>query len=355
LVSVFIYILSSFSNASLPFFFRPFTSSAESKLPALILGWTQIFGKSLVSELGTTVLHCPTATCLFTGNRSLLNSSQVVFFHERDFSLMDLPERRHTSQMFVIANWEAPVYLAGKTAFLNDNFFNLTMTYRRDSDIFAPYVSFEEMNDTHELSDMDLRELINNKTKHIARFVSNCFILSHREALQKYIPVDIYGACGPLTCPRENDGCKELLRKEYRFYLAFENTICLDYVTEKSLTALSTYVVPIVLSRSVSQPLLPSNSFAAVDDFDSPKRLSELLYLLGNDTSRYVTYFQYKGKYIAHRKLWTRSFCRLCDHISTDRKPSVRKTKNFNFWFRNGSNCAAVFVVDDPETSFNST
>ena len=52
--------------------------------------------------------------------------------------------------------------------------------------------------------------------------------------LQKYIPVDIYGACGSKYCPRSNaHKCFDMLDRDYKFYLAFENSNCKDYITEK--------------------------------------------------------------------------------------------------------------------------
>jgi hypothetical protein len=52
--------------------------------------------------------------------------------------------------------------------------------------------------------------------------------------LQKYIPVDIYGKCGTQKCPRSTETeCYEMLNRDYKFYLAFENANCKDYLTEK--------------------------------------------------------------------------------------------------------------------------
>ena len=46
--------------------------------------------------------------------------------------------------------------------------------------------------------------------------------------------MDIYGSCGSKRCPRSQaDQCFKLLDRDYKFYLAFENSNCKDYITEK--------------------------------------------------------------------------------------------------------------------------
>ena len=72
----------------------------------------------------------------------------------------------------------------------------------------------------------------------MAWFVSNCGArngrLQYAKELQKYIEVDIYGSCGTKRCPRSQaKNCFNMLNKDYKFYLAFENSNCRDYITEK--------------------------------------------------------------------------------------------------------------------------
>ena len=82
----------------------------------------------------------------------------------------------------------------------------------------------------------DSTELIRQKS--VAWIVSRCRSDSKREdfvtELQKYIDVDVYGRCGTLRCTRGNasNSCQAKM-KDYHFYLAFENSFCPDYVTEK--------------------------------------------------------------------------------------------------------------------------
>ena len=77
-----------------------------------------------------------------------------------------------------------------------------------------------------------------NKTKAVAWFVSNCGArngrLNYAKELSKFIQVDIYGACGSKRCPRaQSNTCFDMLNRDYKFYLAFENSNCKDYITEK--------------------------------------------------------------------------------------------------------------------------
>jgi alpha-1,3-fucosyltransferase len=207
-----------------------------------------------------------------TGDRSLFNQSDVVIFSIQRMNLTDLPTHRFPHQRFVFFEMESPAttdyrpLLHNRTRF---GFFNWTMTYRLDSDIVHrdsygivlpiqnstmtssyPKVRLRGSSSAalHDRKDSD--ELVNiaSKKKLAVWFVSHCVTSNRREdyvkELSKYIPVDIYGKCGNLTCTNRNQ-CKEMIRKDYKFYIAFENSLCTDYVTEKLATGLIYDTVPV--------------------------------------------------------------------------------------------------------------
>ena len=82
--------------------------------------------------------------------------------------------------------------------------------------------------------------------------VSHCTTVNYREkyvdALQNYVTVNIFGQCNKKPCPRGTfDDCHKVQSISHKFYIAFENSNCQDYITEKLWKALSMPVVPIVM------------------------------------------------------------------------------------------------------------
>ena len=66
-----------------------------------------------------------------------------------------------------------------------------------------------------------------------------------------------------------------MLREEYKFTLAFENSLCTDYVTDKLYTALESGVVPVVYGEADYRAYAPANSYINARDFESPRQLAE--------------------------------------------------------------------------------
>jgi alpha-1,3-fucosyltransferase len=97
------------------------------------------------------------------------------------------------------------------------------------------------------------RQVLPKKKALVAAVISNCLTASKRERfiqelISLGIPVDIYGKCGNNVCApgKSSKDCYALLATKYKFFLAFENSHCRDYVTEKMFEALRYPWVPIV-------------------------------------------------------------------------------------------------------------
>ena len=114
-------------------------------------------------------------------------------------------------------------------------FFNLTSTFRSDSDFPVPYFHTEMRESPCDNCLPDSTLL--NKIKLMAWIVSHCKTQSKREEymaeLSKYINVDVFGKCGNPTpeCPKTQRNCTKRLIESYKFYFAVENSICKDYFT----------------------------------------------------------------------------------------------------------------------------
>lgn len=262
------------------------------KASKTILLWTTFFGSSDYLPKLSSV--CPVPKCSITSNRDYLNKSDALIFHLRDLSLGDMPHYRNSKQVWILLHHEAP---PNTPVILNqlNGIFNWTATYRFDSEIIL----------TPRVKKLDVPKVAStknyakDKSKLIAWFVSNCETSGKRERfvkeLQKNIPVDIYGSCGPLTClPKMSDECFTKISSKYRFYLSFENSICKDYVTEKFFYALNADIVPIVFGGANYSFVAPPFSYIDALAFKSPKDLANYLFKVAKDEKLYNSYFEWK-------------------------------------------------------------
>lgn len=310
-----------------------------------ILIWNSCFD-SPYCDLGNGIesflkYDCRVYDCFVTKDRNLLPIDQfdAIIFHGPEFYStipLNYPFKRSEKQSYVYFSLETPIkYPVSHNL---DNFFNLTMTYRFDSDIPRFYFEMVDMNGVRvspdnnpswvqtDFSDenlINLRSIRATKNKPIAWFVSNCKSDNGREdyakALQEYIPVDIYGKCGQFDCSKsDDDDCLKILKKDYYFYLSFENANCVDYVTEKVPKAMKNDVVPIVFGGANYTKYFPPNSYIDASSM-TPDKLAMEIYSIISSEKRYIEYFWWKNYY----KLQDvgRSTCRLCELLHNDTRP----------------------------------
>lgn len=282
--------------------------------------------------------NCPVDSCTITSNRAESMDADAIFF--KDHFVHPGHHKPHR-QVWALYFLECPYH----TQHIKYNdVFNWTATYRRDSDIVAPYERWEYHDWAVTEWQGPPRDFTLNKTHKVAWFVSNCAARNNRlqyaHELAKHIQVDIYGACGRLNCPRSAaEKCFEMLDTKYKFYLAFENSNCKDYITEKFfVNGLGRNVLPIVMGAPPEdyEKSAPKHSYIHVDDFESPKQLAEYLHKLDKDDDLYNSYFKWKGM---GEFINTHFFCRVCAMVHDDYP--TKSYRDINEWWRGAGVCTS--------------
>ncbi|KAA0190285.1 hypothetical protein HAZT_HAZT007439 [Hyalella azteca] len=274
-----------------------------------ILLWTTFWKSYKYYETFFARLHkqqCEVNACVVTHDRSQLSSADVVVFHTNDFlQSTPLPDPRPLAQPWLVFSLEAPPVQAHQGIGRIDwgrlnNVVNWTMSYRRDSDVVAPYGVVVKRT-IPEIWRRDHDYTSGKKfEKMTAWMVSHCQTHSRRESyaaeLSKYIPMDVYGSCGNKSCGlslvhrnigKFNSSDCDQVTGEYYFYLAFENALCADYVTEKLYLALTRDVVPVVFGGADYHFYAPPNSVINALDFATPKLLANFLLATANNRTAY--------------------------------------------------------------------
>ncbi|XP_071315421.1 4-galactosyl-N-acetylglucosaminide 3-alpha-L-fucosyltransferase 9-like [Trachinotus anak] len=293
----------------------------------LLLIWMWPFGSTF--ELSCTMFNI--TRCHLTDDRSLYHRAHGVFFHHRDIHghLKDLPkEPRPSFQKWVWSNMESPANSAPIPEL--NNLFNLTCSYRLDSNIPVPYGYLEPL--TSEDDSFQLPA----KNKLVCWIVSN-WNLQHRrvqyyDQLKNHVHINCYGnAFGQHLSNRDYS---EIV-SSCKFYLSFENSVHRDYITEKLYSPMMLGSVPIVLgpSRPTYEDHVPADSFIHVDDFSSAKELADRLLYLDQNATEYRRYFDWRSRFRVKTSWFGREqVCRTCGYLQKNTGLQVFHDLNRWFW-----------------------
>lgn len=102
-----------------------------------------IFQEDFYFGLGSSPFsYCPVNNCETTSNVRRLNESDAVIFHIIDLDKLNLPEHRSASQRWIFFSMESPEYTPQKFTDIK-NYFNWTMTYRYDEEIYKENMILE--------------------------------------------------------------------------------------------------------------------------------------------------------------------------------------------------------------------
>lgn len=181
-------------------------------------------------------------------------------------------------------------------------------------------------------TDDEVLEIFNLKPRTAVWFVSQCNRTSGRdhlaEKLEKFIDVDIFGACGNKTCSLGPN----MFNTTYKFYFAFENSLCIDYLTEKTFKVMNDYIIPVIYSGVDIHRFLPPKSYIDANSFETAEDLGKYLKSLSQNPKEFVKYFWWKKYYRAEQSSF--DVCDICKKLN---EPNLRMKQNvylnINKWF----------------------
>ncbi len=225
--------------------------------------------------------------------------------------------------------------------------FNWTISYRRDSEIWSPYgrIYAKSIPGNNIMmgpnKNIPLSKWIRRKSKLVTSAISNCHTNSKRESIVKKMidtgkQVDIYGSCGNMKkgkkCGYYSRNCTDFwnsLAAEYKFYLAFENSLCRDYITEKFWRSLKLGMVPVVYGGGNYEEIAPPQSYIDVNKFKSAETLMKYLESVGKDEEEYAKFFEWRITFdiVNESKKGDMTWCQLCRKLRELKNKQENGTK----------------------------
>jgi len=236
--------------------------------------------------------------CMFTTDRRALSKAAAVIFHIPSLRKR-VPIFKRPGQIWVAWLMESEVNypLLADQAFMRR--FDLTMTYKRSSDIWCPYVP-----PASELA-RAISEPVPAKTADapVVMFQSARIDRSGRNTLalglMAYLGVHSYGRFlnnRQLSAEDHGPATKRAVIGTYKFAVAFENSIAVDYVTEKFFQPLMAGSVPVYLGAPNVADFAPGeHSYIDASQFSGPRELAEYLLALDRDDEAYRRFFDWRS------------------------------------------------------------
>lgn len=302
--------------------------------------------------------------CYLTSGEHIedIDAETAIIFHAPD--IITAPMKKKQGQIWIFHSMESPTSHHDILSSWN-HLFNWTLGYRRDADIFSPYSIFHSINSSSKSvhitnqnvsPDVISKHVWEAKKNDAVWMVSKCNTPSRRDqyALQlgKLIGVDVFGSCGKFLCPRrQQDLCQRFMRKWYKFYLSFENSLCADYVTEKvfALYTRNIDLIPISRSGANLSMYLPPGSYVTTQDFDTIPSLGKHMKDISLDRERFQKYFSWKRFYNSFESINSdEAFCGLCRRLHDNNNKYNRVYDNISEWltWNNSRRICPTYVTD---------
>uniref|UniRef100_A0A914H319 Fucosyltransferase n=1 Tax=Globodera rostochiensis TaxID=31243 RepID=A0A914H319_GLORO len=331
-----------------------FAAPSEANEP-IILGWNNFFSQgNIIRTIAPQeqVRKCR-RKCKYSEDRKIAQNASVIVFHQT--ARGSLPGGRRSEQLYVMFDLESPSHSHPQHP--SPDFFNLSMTYLADDEhnLLAPYGALRRIDRSkrEHLKDIwtwqEVLTKVGRKDKMALQIASNCASHSGREAytseLGNYMEITGYGRCFGRDCDKM---CYDAQIDRHFFYLAFENSVCRNYVTEKFWNALRQLTVPVVFSRKALKGLnIPPEAFVAADDFGTVEEMAKFLLELRFDQTRYLRFFNWTQFYRRKSDIDPagRAICRLCEFAHQRLAPGSKVIADIDEYWRLRGNCTRGFVT----------
>ncbi|KAI6655167.1 Alpha-(1,3)-fucosyltransferase 11-like [Oopsacas minuta] len=282
-------------------------TAKENDIPVLIW-WSNLYPDM------TDFKQCGKSTCVVTRDRKIFSDKEfenvAILFYGSSVNWDDLPLPRST-QLWGLLHDESSKNNIELNFIEVLSLFNYTSTFSRYSDVPLTTMYLPTLNYLTEPVNYPPSEMQESRGS-VLYIHSDCQVPTYRDLytkeLMKHITVDSYGSClnnkefpdylksgGNILKFQHEDLYKFI--QGYKFTLAFENSRCDDYITEKLWRPLHMRSIPIYHgARTVKDWVPAEHSVIYAEDFNNPRELADYLkYLEANETA-YEEYFSYKVK-----------------------------------------------------------
>jgi len=146
------------------------------------------------------------------------------------------------------------------------------------------------------------------------------------------------------------------MERTYKFYLAFENSLCFEYVTEKLFRQLHYDILPVVLDLHGNYAkFAPPHSYINALDYPSVEALANYLVLLDQNDTLYNEYFWWKGHYVVRKSEsdFQRGLCRLCSLLHEPKPSKTSFYDDLTAWWDGRAQCKSLRFLRKSSNSTN--
>ena len=236
--------------------------------------------------------------CEITADNARFADADAVVFHIPTLAGLARLQKR-PGQRWVAWSMESELNFPQLTSPHFMRYFDLTMTYRLNSDVPILYVS--ECFGADPSSALRTAPVEKTAEAPAVYFDSNQWARSKRaeyvSELMQHVSVHSYGRSLRNRELAEDKGRPTKLETiaRYKFTIAIENSFCQDYVTEKFYDPLVAGSVPVYRGAPNIQDFVPGDRcYIRIEDFKGPRQLAEYLAMLDRDDKEYGRYFEWK-------------------------------------------------------------